>query len=72
MASGIEPAQAQTQANPTTNAACPQRKATVEAAFGFKAWIGFDSVTGRGVFVLLNSNAISPLTIGEKLLDMIP
>jgi CubicO group peptidase (beta-lactamase class C family) len=42
------------------------------AAPGFKAWIGFNSRTGRGVFVLLNSNAISPVTLGEKLLDMIP
>jgi CubicO group peptidase (beta-lactamase class C family) len=42
------------------------------AAPGFKAWIGFDSGTGRGVFVLLNSSVIKGATIGEKLLDMIP
>ena len=42
------------------------------ASPGFKAWIGFNSRTGRGVFVLLNSNAIGPVTLGEKLLDMIP
>ena len=39
---------------------------------GFKAWIGFDKGTGRGVFVLLNSGAIKGDTIGEQLLDIIP
>jgi len=39
---------------------------------GFRSWIGFDKATGRGVFVLLNSNAIKGTPIGEKLLDLIP
>ena len=39
---------------------------------GFQAWIGFDKSTGRGVFVLLNSEAIKGETIGEELLDLIP
>jgi CubicO group peptidase (beta-lactamase class C family) len=39
---------------------------------GFRAWIGFDKGTGRGVFVLLNSEAIKGDTIGEQLLDLIP
>jgi len=39
---------------------------------GFRAWIGFDKGTGRGVFVLLNSGALKGDVIGEKLLDMIP
>ncbi|HEV8481969.1 MAG TPA: serine hydrolase domain-containing protein [Blastocatellia bacterium] len=39
---------------------------------GFQAWIGFDKSTGRGVFVLLNSEAIKGDTVGEELLDLIP
>jgi CubicO group peptidase (beta-lactamase class C family) len=39
---------------------------------GFNSWIGFDENTGRGVFVLLNSDAIKGTPVGEKLLDMIP
>jgi CubicO group peptidase (beta-lactamase class C family) len=42
------------------------------AAPGFRAWIGFDTATNRGVFVLLNSEAIKGDAVGEKLLDMIP
>jgi CubicO group peptidase (beta-lactamase class C family) len=39
---------------------------------GFRAWIGFDKGSGRGVFVLLNSGAIKGDIVGEMLLDMIP
>ena len=39
---------------------------------GFRAWIGFDKGTGRGVFVLLNSEAIKGTPVGEQLLDLIP